>query len=210
MKLNKKAFSFVEILVAILIIAILMYNWISYFWDFVDKSLMVNKLDKIKNLIEIENEKIENKEIFDYKIEFFQNKNYFIIYENIVWNDINIVFDGINNFWTGSFSFSWANSWTWIIKYYKSYKFQKKEILDYNETFTWDLSEKIDYKITWTFSGKTLNNIIFDYFNYKENQDINYIWTNKQLINILGKKNYDSVWIEFENDKWLKDKILIN
>ena len=203
------AFTFIELLVVISILAILMTWSIAYFGDFADTMTLKNELSRIKDTIDIENWKIANKEIFDYKIEFLQDKNYYLIYENVVLNDITIKFDSLNS-WIWSFSFSWVSSWTWIIKYYKWYKFQKKKEIAYNESFTWDLSEKNNYKITWSFSWKTLNTIIFDYYNYKENQDIKYIWSNKEITNILWKKDYSDLEFEFENDKWLKDKILIN
>ena len=213
MKKIKKWFSFIELIVVISIMAIVMWAWIAYFGDFVDSMKYKNELEKLKDNIRILENQVLEKEIFDYEVIFEKDKNYYLINENKAGNDINLKLNSIDsNSWIWTFSFSWVSSGTWIIKYYKWYKFKKALSIPYNWTFTWSFLENDNYKIVASFSGVMINTIYLkDYFSNDElDWDIKYIWTDKTINNILWKKNYNDLELEFETDLWKKEKLIIN
>ena len=56
------------------------------------------------------------------------------------------------------------STWSWILKIYKEEKLFLNEEIDRNSDFSYSFNDSQNYKITWTFSGETLNEIHINYF----------------------------------------------
>jgi len=198
LKINKNWFSFIELIIVISIIAIISVFWISSFSDQIDSLKAKNVLSEVSYDIKDLDNKVANREIFDYELEFIKNKKYYLVNENIFDQDFSLKLDNLNdNTWIWEISFSGVIFWSWIIKYYEDIKFQKLEEIAYNKSFTWVFNKAKNYKITWSFSGSVLNTLFIKYFdldkNYKLIRIDPNIWPDLpqiKLKNILWKKQF--------------------
>ncbi len=215
MKKIKKAFSFVELIVVVAILAIITASSTMYFWNTIDKLNINNAISNIEFQIQALDNKVSSREIFDYEINFFKDKNYYVIYENIFDNNYKLKLDSFNEsnkIWNFKI-ISWYNSNTWAIKFYKWYKFIKQDQKTWDQIFTWSFSEITNYKLTWSYSWTILNKIYFNYFN--NNLILKQINTNNssnlgsvKIQNILWKKIFNNdvstnkIDLYFENNSW--------
>ncbi len=214
-KIRKFGFSLIELMVVVSIMT-LVFSWtVFYFTKFIDETELKKNIANIKDSFDSLDEKINNREIFDYEIVLVKDKNFFYSNQNIFDLDLVLDFEDLNNEGIWKFSFSWTNSGTWSIKYYKSYKFQKEEDVGHNNYFTGSLEDYWEYKIMWSFSWTELNTIIFNYFNEKKDtilKNIEY-WGNSnsselKIKSILWKKIFwddesiNEIILTFEDYSW--------
>lgn len=219
---SNKAFSLIELIVVISIIAIISSSGMFYYNNFVEKLKISNSVSEIKSDLDSLDNKISKREIFDYELYFEKDKPYYLNFENVFDLDVSLQFNSLDlNSWIWVISFSWANSWTWSIKYYENYKFKKQEEIDYNWTFTWSFLEYQNYKILWSFSGQILNNINLNYFD--RNKFIRLVninnWTSDlnsvKIKNILWKKVFwnnesiNKIILTFEDNIWRRENLEI-
>ncbi len=233
-----KAFSLVELLVVITIIAIISASWLMYFTDFANNLKIRNAIYEIKGDLEGLDNKINNKKLFDYEIYFEINSLYYYDYKNNF--DLNyrqklVSLD--SNTWIWNIKIDWASSWTWRIKYYRDYKFKKEEEISYNWTFSWNFKKYKNNLIEWYFLWEKLNSIDINYFSINnidlETQDyIVLVWINTKqdksgasynkiiIKNILWKKEFydnslneiatEKIYLFFENNIWKVESLKIS
>lgn len=188
-----KAFTFIELMIVISILTILSVAWIMSFWDKIDGLKANSILSEISwNIWDLDN-KVANKQIFDYKIIFEKDKNYYQINENIFDTDYQLKLDSIDNNILNLKINNWLNSWSGTIKIYQWYKFEKQDTKNWDKTFTGSFLENKNYRVTWTYSWSILNNL-----------EINNYWNNFILIKIDPNIWPDLNKINIKNILWKK------
>ncbi len=222
------AFTLIEILVSITIISIVSIVTLNWFLNFLEENTIKLKTSDILNNIESLDKKIENKEIFDYEVIFDKNltNSWYIIYENIAWEEIKQEIDNINNSNEIKISIKWSTWNNWYANVYKEHKIsiaKKVNSTDYD----FDLENWYDYSIYWTLSwttNKILNNIKVKQIDKEEDEIIitkisdNEWWDNINNVtikNINWNKNLTNSWntiwevfIYFEKN-WIQSFIKI-
>lgn len=203
----KKAFTLVELLVVISIIAITSIIWISSFFNFVWQQEINSKISTFEDDIKSLDKKVKNREIFDYKIVLEEWKKTYKIVENSFDLEKFIAFSGSEIVLENA-----ETSDNFGLKIYKWEKlsFSSWSLVKYNLT----LDENYDYKIIWFFPDE-INNIKIK--NFEQNEKTMFllkltssnIQRNKVMLkNILWKKfivdnswsNLDKLKIIFEKD----------
>lgn len=187
MKKIKKAFTLIELLVVITIIVLMSASWIFYFLDFVQEQEISQKLLIIEDDIEQLDKEVKNYKILDYELIFNTsntlNKSYIEYINNFDTINQKLLIDDISWTWT----IKAINTWTWIIKIYKKDKLFVSKSIDRGVDYNFSFNDSTSYKITWTFSWETLNEIILNYFSednlYPEKNNI------LELININSKED---------------------
>ena len=188
-----KAFTFIELMIVISILAILSVAWIMSFGDKIDSLKANSILSEISwNIWDLDN-KVSNKQIFDYEIIFEKDKNYYQINENIFDTDYQLKLDSIDNNILNLKINNWLNSWSGTIKIYQWYKFEKQDTKNWDKTFTGSFLENKNYRVTWTYSWSILNNL-----------EINNYWNNFILIKIDPNIWPDLNKINIKNILWKK------
>lgn len=209
MKNKVKAFTLIEILISITIVSIISVVSLNWFLNFLEENTLKLKTSKILNNIESLDKKVENKEIFDYKVVF--DKNYtnssYIIYENIAWEDIRQEIKSISSYINPEIRV--ILSWTWWSNWYANvYKEHKINIAQniVNQEYGISFQDWYDYSIYWTLSwttNKVLNNIKLKQIDKQENEILisqireNKLWSdihNLTIKNINWKKQLTNSW----------------
>lgn len=189
-----KAFTLVEIMFVVAIIAFLSVSWVSYFNGFVDSKRIETELYLIKDKIDLLNNKVRNKEIYDYSIIFSWSKDYLIynLNQTLKNSNTNLYID--NNTKTFSIKPIWlTGSWAWEIKIYKEIKLLSKKILDQWEIFTWSMAEYQSYDVISTFeTGEDLLWIMY----YSED-NLNSSWVTTNFLEANTKS--DKSWLSTKN-----------
>ena len=190
---DKIWFSLIELIIVISIIAIISVFWASSFSDQIDSLKFKNTLWKISwDLKDLDN-KINNREIFDYEVVFEKNKNYFLINENIFDLDNKLELTWITS-WIWNLEIkNWDSSSSGAIKFYSWYKFIKQDVKNWDESFTWTILKNKSYKFSWTYSWAILNNLYLNNF-----------WNNLKLIKIDPNIWPDLNKINIKNILWKK------
>lgn len=195
MKRIKRAFTLIELLVVVSIISIISFVSINSFFAFISNKEVGLKTEKIYATIKKLDQKVEQKEIFDYEIMIDKNLSAsYIVYENVFDREKKIEINFLSG--TPSIVTSFLPN---EILYKKVYKWEKLE-----ETSTGNnlpaFEPFFDYRIESVLSGTTitaLNNVEIIRFDERENtlklskvQDTNEneIWTAITLRNLSGKK----------------------
>jgi len=198
---KKQAFTFIELVVSITIIAIISFSGVFYFNDFIwrqEISIYVNNFEQ--NIKELNNN-VKKQEIFDYTLELHKNSAWFTISKNnIWWNHLqNYIFDTQNKTW--NITIQPSTSEIWEIKIYDWIK--KINQLTKNWLESLELNINNNTTILSSLSWSQLNTVIFQYLN---NQNINESVT---ILDILDNSmtSYDSLIIE--NISW-KIKYIYN
>ncbi len=222
------AFTLIELIVVISIITLISSTWIFYFLDFVQEQEINGKLYIVEDEIKQLDKKIKNYEILDYELVFNTtstwSKSYITYINNFDSENQELIIT--NTTW--SWIIKAINSWSWVIQIYKKNKLYVKKMIDRSIDYNYDFDDSQNYKITWTFSWKTINNIIFNYFTednlYPEknnllelikisntesgsdlwNITITNIWWNKTITDWSNK--YNEIYLLFENN-W-KEKFI--
>ena len=208
--MNKKAFTFIELVVVITIIILISSSWVIYFFRQVSSLKLASEIEKLVNIVDKLDSEVDSRKILDYSINIgtSTNKLGFFYTTNNLWLDyrqeLNMNFDTWT--WILSTNLSTWNNYTF--KIYSWIKFQWKNIIDSSDTYEYNFLENINYKIIWTLSWSVLNNI---YINYYSSDNLIQDNENKlELININSKS--DKTWIsynslEIKNLNWKKSII---
>ncbi len=206
MKKRQKAFTLIELLVAVSIIWIVSFTWVFWFLRFVEENSLKIKTNQIINQIEIQDKKVTNKQIFDYKAVFDSSQNdFYYIYENIAGENVKQKINSSGS-WSLWILLEW-NSWNnWYTSVFKEHKLDlsKNVWIQEHDIF---IEDWYDYRIIWTMSWTTnksvLNNIIFKKIDKEESEIIitkitDTIWWNDiknlEITNIWWRKNISSSW----------------
>jgi len=96
MKQKIEAFSLIELIIVISIIAIISSSGMIYFNNFTDKLKINHTLSEIKSDLDSLDNKISNREIFDYELYFEKNKLYYLNSENIFDLDVSLKFNNLD------------------------------------------------------------------------------------------------------------------
>lgn len=162
MRKIKKAFSIVEIMFVIAIITFLSASSVNYFNKFVDKSKLDKDLFFINNNIEKFNNKVNNKECYDYEIIFSKDKEFltYSLNQTLKKSDTKLVIDKATKSFTMSTSLT--NTWFWEIKIYSDNKKLLETVHNQINPFTWTMWAYQDYYIkSKTWSGEDILWILY-------------------------------------------------
>jgi len=208
------AFTYIELIVVISIITILSSSWVYYFLDLAKNQELNQKINTINDNINDLEKKIINYSIFDYEIRF-STANWWLWYINYINNFDNTYNQNINlNLinWSWTLWTNWNSSQEWNLIIYKNIKLYVNVIRQSDSLYNYYFNEKQFYKIIWTLSWETLNEIDIRYFaednvypeknnslslktiNTKEDKS----WTgiiNLSIINIWGNKSLLWDWV---------------
>lgn len=185
---NSNAFTLVEIMFVVAIIAFLSVSWVNYFNGFVDSKRIETELYVISDKIELLNNKVRNKEIYDYSIIFSWSKDYLIYNLNQTVKDSNTNLFIDNN--TKDFSIKpiWlTGSWVWEIKTYKEIKLLSKKVLDQWEIFTGSMADYQSYDIISTF--ESWEDLLWIMYYSEDNLNSSWITTNFLEANTKSDKS---------------------
>lgn len=200
--MTKKAFTLIELLIVVTIITLLTSSWVIYFFRQVSSLKITSEIEKVIDVIERLDSKINTKKILDYSIIIKKSDKYWFTYStNNLWLDnkqsLNLDFKT----WTGTIT---SNSGT-VLNIYSWIKFQKSEIINSSWEYKYNFLKNINSKILANYSGSTLNNIYINYYspdNIIENNE------NKlELIWIYNNFNKTWTWyssVEIKNLNWKK------
>ena len=210
-----KAFTLIELLIVISIIIILSTSWWVVFFDFLNWKEVETKVNKVINLISTEDSRINNNEIFDYKIFFNkENNSFFYLYENSFNWDNSIIY--LPKDWKLKLSSLIEDEDKLEINIFENWKFKKSNI------FTWSsLDFTKDYNINYEIESSIIENNIkkqlnkikiknyedeYDKNNYLKLEDIviedsNEHISNLEIENIWWKKEFYNNWIKINNKK---------
>ncbi len=170
---SKKAFSFVEIMFVVAIIAFLTASWVNYFNGFIDSKRIETELFLINNNIELLNTKVKNQEIYDYEVNFSWSKEYVTYKLNQSIKKQNTILLIDKNTKTYTLSGGLSYTWTWEVKIYTDNKKIFEKILDQRNTFTWKMDSYQKYDIKSKFD----------------------IWEDLFWIFYLSEDNFTSSWV---------------
>jgi len=203
--MKEKAFTLIELLVVTSIIIIITASGTIYFFKFLDSTSIKSNIVAVKDNIDSFDIKIKDYIIFDYELVF---NSWSLWYTYKINNfDISYSQDLVLDFTT----------WTWIIKtnvnstgsirllkIYKKNKLFLERVLDSNDIYTWSFNDSSSYKIKWTLSWETLNEIGIKY--YIEDNIIK--WNNHYLtLDIISENNNKTSpcdYLKIKNIWWKK------
>lgn len=200
----KKAFTLIELIVVISIITITASSWVFYFLDFVKSNEIKSKLSLLETEIENIDNKVDNYEIFDYKLIFSTtNTWYYINYSNFFDSNIQTISD-LTSSWTWTITTNPA-SWTWVIKIFRWNKLFLAKEIDRTIPFNFNFWNYEYYKISWTLENNLLNDIEIKYFSPDNlrtelNNNLELVWINTKEDKTWT--NYNKIIIE--NISWKK------
>lgn len=233
--MKRKGFTYIELLVVITIITFLSASWTYYFNDFIKNKELEQKIITIENdFQELEN-KIKDYSIYDYEI-ILNTSSWWLWYISYV-NNFDLPYNQYINFnsntWSWSLWTNWNSSQQWNLKIYKNIKLYISTIIQSDTFYNYDFNDDQFYKIIWTLSWETLNEINIKYFtenNFKQednnifklteintksdksgtnitNLSIKNIWWNKTIN--WDWNDINEVYLFFEYN-WKQDFININ
>jgi len=203
--MKEKGFTLIELLVVTSIIIIITTSGTIYFFKFLDSTSIKSNIWSIKDNIDSFDIKVKDYKIFDYELVF----NSWSLWYTYKINNFDIPY-----YQNLTLDF---NTWTWIIKtnvnstgairllkIYKKNKLFIERVLDSNDVYTWSFNDSSSYKIKWTLSWETLNEIGIKY--YIEDNIIK--WSNNSLTLDLISKDSDKMhkcsYLKIKNIWWKK------
>ena len=201
----KKAFTLIELLIVVTIIALLTSSWVIYFFRQVSSLKIASEIERVIDIVERLDSKVDTKKILDYSIIIKKSDKYWFTYStNNLWLDdiqeLNL------NFETWSWTIT-SNSGT-VLNIYSWIKFQKSEIIDSSWKYNYNFLKNINSKILATYYWNTLNNIYINYYSPD-----NIIINNENKLELIWiYKNSDKSWlnyssVEIKNLNWKKSII---
>ena len=198
----KKAFTLIELLIVVTIIIFITSSWVIYFFRQVSSLKIASEIEKVIDVIERLDSKVDTKKILDYSIIIKKSDKYWFTYStNNLWLD-NI--QELNlNFETWSWTIT-SNSGT-VLNIYSWIKFQKSEIINSSWKYDYNFLKNINSKILATYSWNTLNNIYINYYSPD-----NLIINNENKLELVWiYENSDKSWwnynsVEIKNLNWKK------
>ena len=166
-KLKNTWFTLVELLVVTTIIILMSASGVFYFNSFVNSYSLKAELSLINSVFNELDDKVKNKEIYDYELYLSQNSQMFYSYQNKFDEKHNQVFNSIDLL-TGTWELKIAPftslGETWQLKIYGEYKLLSEKFLDSGNTFSYDFKDSSSYKILWYLSGSKINDINLNYY----------------------------------------------
>lgn len=206
----KLAFTYIELLVVITIITLLSSSWVFYFLDFLKNQELSQKVNTIDDNFKDLDKRIKNYSIFDYEMQFsvwtwslwyvYYINNFDIPYRQFV--------DFDSSTWSGTLWTNWNSSQQWKFKMYKKIKLYLNTVIQSDLNFDFSFNDEPYYKIIWTLSWETLNEININYFT----EDNLYPINNNLLIlsNINTKQDKSGINISNLSIKniWWKKSII--
>ena len=165
-KLKNTWFTLIELLVVSTIIILMSASGVLYFNSFVNSYSLKAETSLINNIFNEIDDKVKNKEIYDYELYLSQNSQIFYFYENIFDEEYNQFFNNIDLF-TGAWALkikTTDSGKTWQLKIYGDYKLLSEKFLDLANTFFYDFKDSPSYRIIWYLSGSKINDISLNYY----------------------------------------------
>lgn len=190
---NNKAFSLVEIMFVVAIIALLSVSWVSYFNTFVDIKRLDTDMFFIKNNLDLLDFKVKNKEIYDYEAAFSWSNNYVLykLNQTIKKLDTKLILDNSSKNFTLSTNFT--STWAWDIRIYWWNKLIHNKILNQINTFTGKMDNYQNYEIK---SKLETGNDLLGVFYYNE-ESLSNTWFITNFIEANTKP--DKTWTKSNN-----------
>lgn len=175
-KTKNSAFSLVEIMFVIWIIAFLSVSGVNYFNNFVDTKRLDTEIFLINNNLESLNSKIKNKEVYDYEVNFSWSKDYlsYKLNQTIKKLDTKLVIDKNTKNYTMSSNFT--NTWAWNIKIYSNNKKTFEKLLNQKDSFTWKIDLYQNYDIKSYF--ETGEDLFWIFYYSEDNLSNSWVTTN--------------------------------
>lgn len=189
---NKFWFSFIEIIIVVMLISITTTTGMYYFQDFLQKQESNIHIQNVYHTIESLDKKVKNKEISDYTV--YLKNNYYTISQNNLWVENPIVYQN-NSASTGLFQLKNLDQ-SKVFQYTllkNNKKIEEKNIL-WNQKIIFDYKNNT-MKIQWKLWDDFLNILEVSHLESEENL---------QIINILDKNNNSSNSLIIQNIWWLK------
>ena len=166
-KLKNTWFTLVELLVVTTIIILMSASGVFYFNSFVNSYSLKAELSLINSVFNELDDKVKNKEIYDYELYLSQNSQMFYSYQNKFDEKYNQIFNSIDLL-TGSWELkiipSTDSGETWQLKIYGEYKLLSEKFLDSGNTFSYDFTNSSSYKILWYLEWININDISINYY----------------------------------------------
>lgn len=166
---NKTGFTFIEILV---VVAILSIVWMYSFGNFsarLSNQELDGTLSDFYDSLRQESKNLWHSTL-DYTFDFFEGKNYYILYKNIGHSNISYQFDEISES-TGSISFSWASFSSLDLFFYEN----KKLIGNYSSSGWSSVEFPLSHEnteILFSFSGSSVGQMQRLVYQEGENESI--------------------------------------
>lgn len=191
----KKAFTLVELIVVISIIALTSIVWITSFFGFMEEQEINSKIEAFKDDINSLDKQVKNREIFDYKIKLEKWKNTYIVDKNSFSIEKSIIFSG--NFIRLKNAIPSDNFGLKVYKWEKLF-FSSWTLTEYNIS---SLDSNYDYRFLW-FTSSSLNSLEIKNFD-KEDFSLNILEMTPEEVfiqNVLWKKSFlDNAWNEISS-----------
>lgn len=203
MRKNKFGFTFVELLVVVAIIIIMTWFWVMSFFKNQSESLFYQEVQSVNQLISNYDFNIW-KTITDYEINFYEKKDFYVVYENNLYKSYTQLVSFNSNTWTISNNSN--TTWSYTLKIYENNKLKTTQILSSTWSFVYDFSWQANYTIEWDVNWTTLNKISINKF-WKNNDFWQYSSIN--LIKIENNSNTYS-WAKLSNNISKDKKLFVN
>lgn len=211
--MNKKWFTFIELLVVITIIWLLGSWWAIHFSKQIESLKLSNELKEIEGILTELDIKIQKREILDYAIDFSlpAHEKGFIYNTNRKWAKIlqDASFDSQNKSIT--FATNSIDVWKqYSIDMYSGIKFQNSFVYDVTENQTKDIWEKKSYIFHSSFSWSIMNDVGIHYYS---NENVINTWKSELLLTEMNTK-IDKSWVSYNHlsiiHDWKRKKIIWN
>lgn len=214
MKQINKAFSLIELVVVVSIIAVVWISSVSNFWLFSDSQNMQNQVSDFSSHLQELDKDIEQKNIFDYSLNLKKWNLYFVVSKNEEFSYYKANIDIDNN------SLTWVLSISWITSTWTNWDFDLSYSDFQNDTMTLDALDKYTYNfannssfiIDSYISWKMINSLKILYFSEK-NMDLSEKSSNKVYLSDINTKanktwsSLSSIFIQnINNKKFIKNK----
>lgn len=228
MKIQKQAFTLIELMVVTTILILISVTSVFYFSWFIDSFKLKTELWLVENIIKNFDTDIHNKKSYDYEMQFKAWEGFFITYQNIfdIPNYLTWSFDA----WTWTLNIEPTLTWfVWQVKIYNDYKILLENFVRSDEPFTYTFKDYTYYNIISYLWTSRINDIILNYYspdnlsfddalslNLSEIKTITWTWITDLVIKNIGWRKeiiwdwtvYDSVYLFFSK-QWAEEKIII-
>jgi prepilin-type N-terminal cleavage/methylation domain-containing protein len=224
--MNKtKAFTFIELIVSVTIMAIIWTSGMFYFHEFIWKKELLTHLNSFENVIWDLDYQVKKQNIFDYQLKLEKNTIWYTISQNNIWTDFTqeAVFDSLNNSW--SINIIEDSNEIWELKVYQWWKKIEQLTRNWSDNISIELEENTT--ITSSLSWSRLNTLSFNYFT--QDEDDNFVildildnnmtsYDSLTIRNISGKKSYLDESSQINNlpiillfeQNWIEERLELN
>ena len=224
--MNKtKAFTFIELIVSVTIMAIIWTSGMFYFHEFIWKKELLTHLNSFENVIWDLDYQVKKQNIFDYQLKLEKNTFWYTISQNNIWTDFTqeAIFDSLNNSW--SINITENSNEIWELKVYQWWKKIEQLTRNWSDNISIELEENTT--ITSSLSWSKLNTLSFIYFT--QEKDDNFVildildnnmtsYDSLTIRNISGKKSYLYESSQINNlpiillfeQNWIEERLELN